>query len=186
MSVTTEKIRQFEDALTAAAPVEELFRLIVTDKDPERFDVALAYFQGTVPWPERIVLPLTEVLFIVEKDGAGIVKCRCGHELGDYRVNWKVHASVRVRRTDEQFREIYPPFMHAEEGWQELREFLCPGCATLLEVEAAAPGYPVLFDALPDVQSLYTKWLGRECPLAPHEYRDLTVEYLREHLPAES
>jgi len=182
MSVTDDKLRQIEEVLTGSATDDEVFRLVVTDKDPDRFDVVLAYFQRSVPWEERIVLPLTEALFIVEKDGAGVVKCRCGHEFGDYRVNWKVSARVAVRRTEEQLDEIYPPFMHAEVGWQELREFVCPGCATLLEVEAAAPGYPVTFDALPDVQALYTEWLGRECPLASHEYRDLTLEYLETHL----
>lgn len=180
MSVTDEKIKQIESILGGHASNDEVFRLVVTDKDPDRFDVVLAYFQRSVPWPERIVLPLTEALFIVEKDGGGVVKCRCGHEFGDYRVNWKVGARVSVRRTEEQFREIYPPFTHAEPGWQELREFLCPGCTTLLEVEAVAPGYPVTFDALPDVQALYTQWLGQECPLAPHEFRDLTLEHLPE------
>ena len=185
MAVTDEKIRQIGEVLGARTTQEELFRLVVSDKDPDRFDVVLAYFQRHVPWQEQIVLPLSEALFIVAKDGVGVVRCRCGHEFGDYRVNWKLFARVHVRRTAADFEEIYPPYMHAREGWQELREFFCPGCFTLLEVEAAAPGYPVLFDALPDVQTFYREWLGRECPLAPHEFRDLTLEAVKE-LPVDS
>jgi acetone carboxylase gamma subunit len=46
----------------------------------------------------------------------------------------------------------------------EIREFICPGCASLLEVEAAPPGYPIVFDFLPDLEGFYREWLGRELP----------------------
>ena len=44
----------------------------------------------------------------------------------------------------------------------ELRELICPGCAALLEVEAVPPGYPLTFDFLPDLETFYSDWLGRE------------------------
>jgi acetone carboxylase gamma subunit len=46
----------------------------------------------------------------------------------------------------------------------ELREFICPGCYTLLEVEAVPPGYPVIFDFKPDLEAFYTMVLGRDLP----------------------
>ena len=45
-----------------------------------------------------------------------------------------------------------------------LREFYCPGCYTLLEVEACPPGYPVQFDFLPDLEAFHEKVLGRPLP----------------------
>ena len=45
--------------------------------------------------------------------------------------------------------------------WMEIREFICPECGTLHEVEAAAPGYPVVHDFEPDLEGFYREWLGR-------------------------
>jgi acetone carboxylase gamma subunit len=50
----------------------------------------------------------------------------------------------------------------------ELREFYCPGCFTLLEVEAVPPGYPVLFDFQPDIEGFY-EWLGLPLPSSASE-----------------
>jgi len=46
----------------------------------------------------------------------------------------------------------------------EIREYICPTCATLLEVESVPPGWPVIFDFLPDLESFYEVWLGRPLP----------------------
>jgi acetone carboxylase gamma subunit len=46
----------------------------------------------------------------------------------------------------------------------EIREYICPGCATLLEVDAVPPGWPVIFDFLPDLEGFYEEWLGRPLP----------------------
>jgi acetone carboxylase gamma subunit len=35
---------------------------------------------------------------------------------------------------------------------------------TQLEVEAVPPGYPVVFDFLPDIDTFYEKWLGKPVP----------------------
>ena len=47
----------------------------------------------------------------------------------------------------------------------EIREFTCPECGTLHEVEAAAPGYPIVHDFEPDLEGFYRDWLGK--PLEP-------------------
>ncbi len=46
----------------------------------------------------------------------------------------------------------------------ELREFYCPGCHALLEVEAVPQGYPIVFDFLPDLETFYAQWLGENLP----------------------
>ena len=71
-------------------------------------------------------------------DGA-ITKCECGHDFGDYRKNWKLNAAINVRNTEEALREIYPNSDIPDPQWMEIREFICPHCGTLHEVEAARP-----------------------------------------------
>ena len=132
-------------------------------KDKDRFWKFLEYCQERVPWKEPILLPIQPHLFVVQKpDGQKVTKCDCGHEFGDYRDNWKLEASVFVRDTDEALREIYPAMMHCDPEWTVLREFYCPGCYTVLEVEAVPPGYPILHDFQPDLETFYREWLGEK------------------------
>lgn len=134
-------------------------------KDPDRFDDYVALLQERVEWDDRIVLPYGEHLYIVSKgSGSYLVKCDCGHEFCDYRENWKLEALIFVRDSEESLREIYPEKMAGDPQWNHLREYFCPGCRTLLEVEAVPPGYPVVHDFLPDLDGFYTEWLGRELP----------------------
>ena len=58
--------------------------------------------------------------------------------------------------------EIYPPGMHADPEWMELREFYCPGCQTLLEIDPVPPGYPLVEDFKPDIDAFYKDWHGLE------------------------
>jgi acetone carboxylase gamma subunit len=133
-------------------------------KDADRFDKYVAILQERVPWDERIVLPFGEHLFIVAKGGAYVIKCACGHEFCDYRENWKLEALINVRETVDELREIYPDKMHGDPAWNVLREYFCPGCKTLLEVEAVPPGYPPVHDFVPDLEGFYSEWLGRPLP----------------------
>jgi acetone carboxylase, gamma subunit len=137
-------------------------------KDADRFEKYLEILQERVPWDDRIVLPFGEHLYITlpSAEGAGtyVVKCDCGHEFCDYRENWKLEALINVRETDDQLREIYPEKMHGDPAWNVLREFFCPGCKTLLEVEAVPPGYPLVHDFVPDLEGFYEGWLGRPLP----------------------
>jgi acetone carboxylase gamma subunit len=150
-------------------------------KDADRFDKYVALLQERVSWDNRIVLPFGDHLYIVRSGaeapdrspedsatvlprGAYVVKCDCGHEFCDYRENWKLEALINVRDTREALEEIYPPKMSGDPDWNSLREYFCPGCKTLLEVEAVPPGYPVVHDFLPDLEGFYSDWLGRELP----------------------
>jgi acetone carboxylase gamma subunit len=134
-------------------------------KDADRFDKYVAILQERAPWKDTIVLPFGEHLSIVAKGkDSYVVKCDCGHEFCDYRENWKLEALIKVRETVEELREIYPDKMHGDPAWNVLREYFCPGCKTLLEVEAVPPGYPPVHDFVPDLEGFYSEWLGRPLP----------------------
>ncbi|MFX0059323.1 MAG: acetone carboxylase subunit gamma [Candidatus Hodarchaeota archaeon] len=143
---------------------DELKPIISGRKDPKRFDMILEILQRRVPWKEKIILPLHEHLYIVSKEGQRIVKCDCGYEFGDYMVNWKTKCRIRVRDTIEEIEELYPKYMGCDPDWEELREYFCPGCFTLLDVEAVPPGYPTIFNFLPDIDAFYENWLRRKAP----------------------
>ncbi len=142
----------------------ELKPIISGRKDPDRFEKVLEILQEKVPWKEKIIIPLHEHLYIVSKNEQRIVKCDCGYEFGDYQENWKTKCHVRVRDTSEAIEELYPKYMGSDPEWEELREYYCPGCFTLLDTEAVPPGYPTIFNFLPDIDTFYEKWLGRKAP----------------------
>jgi acetone carboxylase gamma subunit len=133
-------------------------------KDTDRFQKYIALAQERVRWPEKILLPLGEHLYIVASNGQRIVKCDCGRAFGDWRRNWKLSALIYARNTRTSLKEIFPGPRCPDSDWCEIREFYCPGCGALLEVESVPPGYPVSFDFLPDLDALYAKWIGAPLP----------------------
>jgi len=163
--------RSLQPTTLAALHDERLTRTEVRDiqsgyKNPDRFEQWVALLQARAPWSAPIVLPFGEGLNIVAAGGAHVVRCDCGHDFCSWQENWKMHASIRVRDSDEALREVYPRMAHCDPAWQELREYHCPSCARQLEVEAVAPGYPVVHEFLPDLEGFYRAWLGRELPVA--------------------
>jgi N-methylhydantoinase B/acetone carboxylase alpha subunit len=149
---------------------ERLDRRAVKDiqsgyKDAGRFENWVAVLQERVPYHDPIVLPVGDGLNVVRGSDRGLViRCDCGHDLGPPSRNWKMEALIHVRDTNEAMREIYPEMAHADPQWMELRELLCPSCARQLEVEAAAPRYPLTHDFLPDIEGFYRGWLNKEVP----------------------
>jgi len=152
------------DLITARLPWEQTKRIMSDYKDADRFDKYIEVLQASVPWQEQIVLPIGEHLYIVQKGTDRVVKCNCGQEFGDYHQNWKLSALIRVRDTPASLEAIYPGPQKPDPNWMEIREYICPTCATLLEVESVPPGWPVIFDFLPDLESFYEVWLGRLLP----------------------
>lgn len=144
----------------------QLTKQMMSDfKDADRFDKFVAVLQDRVPWPERILLPIGEHLYIVRKaDGAIVTKSASGCEFGDYRANWKLKALIYVRNTRESLEEIYPGHRKCDPAWMEVREYYDPLDGTMLEVEAVTPAYPIVHDFLPDLEGFYRDWLGREVP----------------------
>ena len=163
--------RPLEPETLAALYDERLSRREVKEiqsgyKDPDRFEKWIALLQQRVDWSDPIVLPLGEGLYVVRRrsDGELVIRSDVGHDFCRFDENWKAHAPVFVRDTDELLREIYPRMGHCDPDWMELREFYCPRSGRLLETEAVTPGYPVVHDFLPDIQGFYRGWLGREVP----------------------
>jgi N-methylhydantoinase B/acetone carboxylase alpha subunit len=135
-------------------------------KDPDRFDKWIAILEDRVEWDDPIVLPLGEALYVVRRrsDGELMIRSDAGHDFCRFDENWKMHAPIFVRDSDELLGEVYPKLAHCDPEWMELREFYCPVSGRLLEVEAVTRGYPVVHDFLPDVEGFYRGWLGRDLP----------------------
>jgi len=176
MSYTKQDL---EDLYDGRLPWPKVKEIMSRPKDDDRFEKYIEILQERVPWSERILLPVNEHLYIVEKDGERIVKCDCGQEFGDYRINWKLNALIFVRDNRAKLEEIYPGIKCPDPNLCEVREFYCPGCAAMLKVESVPLGYPIIFDFLPDIDSFYRDWLGR--PLSGEkEFEDMTLEAIKE------
>lgn len=152
------------ELIDGTLPWHKTKMMMSSHKDAERFETYLAVLQDRVPWDDTILLPIGEHLYIVDADAGRVVKCDCGYEFGDYRRNWKLSARIRVRDDRESIEEIYPGRYSCDPEWMQIREFVCPGCFVLLEVEAAPPGFPIVFDFLPDLETFYGQWLHKQLP----------------------
>jgi acetone carboxylase gamma subunit len=175
ISYSKEVIR---DLIEGKLPWSRTKSIISGYKDGDRFDKYVEILQEKVPWPERILLPLTDELYIVQKGEERVIKCTCGHEFGDHRVNWKLRALTHVRDTEEELEELYPYPGAPEPEYCEIREYYCPGCGAQLQVDTVPFGYPVVFDFLPDLDSFYKDWLGRPLP-QEKEFKDLSSEFIK-------
>ncbi len=171
-------IAEIEKLVDGKLPWPRVQEIMKDAKDSGRFEKWVQILQGRVSWPEKILLPLTSSLFIVQKGEDRIVKCRCGHEFGDYRVNWKLESLICVRDTEEKLREIYRGREQPDPAWIQLREYYCPGCGSQLEVEAVPRGCPPDFEFLPDLDTFYRDWLGRPLP-DQKEFADKTLDVVR-------
>jgi len=166
------------DLVEGKLPWSQVKSIISGYKDDDRFEKYIQVLQEKVPWPEKILLPLTDELYIVQKGEQRITKCSCGFEFGDYRVNWKLNALIHVRDTEEELKELYPYPGAPDPEYCEMREYYCPGCGTQLQVETVPFGYPVVFDFLPDLDSFYEQWLGDPLP-NKNEFKDLTSQFIK-------
>jgi len=140
-----------QDLIDGKLPWEMTKNIMSSPKDDDRFVKVLEIEQARVAWPERIIMPYAEHIYIVEKGKEKVVKCTCGHEFGDYKINWKENALIYVRDTAEKLEEIYPGPRKCNPEWMHIREYYCPGCGIQLEVENLPPGYPIIMDFLPDL-----------------------------------
>lgn len=174
--VTAEHVRLLAEGRLAPDDFKRLMRL--SPKDATRFRDYIEHLRQTVQLDGLILMRISEHLYIVETAaGTRVVKCDCGHDFGDYQVNWKLAALIRVRETQADMAAVYHPIEAVpEEGWLEIREFYCPGCASQLAVECVAPGYPVVFEFLPDLDPFYREWVGLPLASEPRDLEDHTGE----------
>ncbi|MBW7921419.1 MAG: acetone carboxylase subunit gamma [Rubellimicrobium sp.] len=155
------------DLIEGNLPWHDTRRIMSAYKDDDRFDKAIAALQDRVEWDAPIILPVSSHLFIADTAKGRHTLCECGHDFGHWTKNWKLSAAVLIRDSDELLAEIYPTADLPDPRWMELREFICPTCGHLHEVEACAPGYPVVHDFQPDLEGFYEDWLGRALPPEP-------------------
>jgi acetone carboxylase gamma subunit len=168
-------VTEIEKLIDGKLPWPRVQEIMKDAKDTDRFEKWVAILQGRVSWKERILLPLTPSLFIVQKGKERVVRCRCGHDFGDYRINWKLAALIHVRETPEALGEVYRGSEQPDPTWVQVREYYCPGCGAQLEVEAVPRGCPPDFEFLPDLDTFYEKWLGRRLP-DRQEFADKTLD----------
>ena len=172
-------VREIEQLVDGKLPWPRVQEIMKEAKDTERFDKWLDILQHRATWPERILLPLTPALFVVQKGSERIVKCRCGQEFGDYRVNWKLYSLIHVRDSVDALDQVYRGTQQPDPSWVQIREYYCPGCGSQLEVEAVPRGTPPDFEFLPDLDTFYAKWLGKPLPDA-REFVDKTPDVIRQ------
>ncbi len=141
-----------KDLLEGKLPWETLKSIMSSPKDEDRFEKVLEIEQEKVSWTEKIIFPIAEHLYIVKKGEEKLIKCSCGFEYGSYLKNWKESALVYERNPQDG--EVFVGPRACDPEWMVLREFYCPGCGTQLEVESVPPGYPFIFDFLPDLDGL--------------------------------
>jgi acetone carboxylase gamma subunit len=99
-----------------------------------------------VEWDaDREGVRLLESLYYDAGGDAPVYRCRCGTELGPADVPYKELAAQARFPVQRIGPEVNPARIGGARF--ELREFYCPGCTTLLEVEIARPDDPVLDDA---------------------------------------
>jgi acetone carboxylase gamma subunit len=89
--------------------------------------------------------------------------CDCGQDLGHYKGNWKLNANIYVRDTAEKMDEVYPRLMAPDTSWQVYREYTCPNCGTMLDIEAPTPWYMCMHDVQPDLKTFF-EWVGIPAP----------------------
>ncbi|MDD2704416.1 MAG: acetone carboxylase subunit gamma [Acidocella sp.] len=163
MSKYTKK--QVSELVDCRADWDTVHRMLSMPKDPERFQMYVEVLQEKVPFKDKIILPLGPHLYIVQNAAKKwVTKCDCGHEFGDYRENWKLNALVYVRDTVEKMVEVYPQLMAPDPAWQVYREYVCPECGILHDVEAPTPWYPVVHDFEPDIEAFYSEWVNLPIP----------------------
>ena len=95
--------------------------------------------------PERDGVRISEALFLDSQDGRSVYRCRCGRFLGGAEIPYK-HLAAEARFPVQRIGPDVNPQRIGGARF-ELREFYCPGCFTLLEVEIARPEDPLLDDA---------------------------------------
>jgi len=172
-------ITEIERLVDGKLPWTRVQEIMKAAKDSDRFQMWVQILQSRVPWNEEIILPLTTNLFIVQQGDDRAVKCRCGQNFGDYRVNWKLSALIYVRDDSEKLNDVYRGREQPDPEWTQIREYYCPGCGSQLEVEGVPRGTPPDFEFLPDLDTFYREWLGKPLPNEV-EFVDKTLDVVRE------
>jgi N-methylhydantoinase B len=90
---------------------------------------------------------LNDYLAVQERDGLPVIECRCGHVIGPATENYKQHVLSKTVPLSKAGPHVNP--YNVGEGRFALREYCCPGCLTLLDVEVALADEPPRWDLQP-------------------------------------
>ncbi len=90
---------------------------------------------------------LNDYLALGERDGEPVIECRCGHVLGPATENYKLHALCNRVPLSKAGPYVNP--YNVGQGRFALREYCCPSCLTLLDVEVALADEPPRWDVQP-------------------------------------
>lgn len=164
MTRTDLDMETVRDLIDGNLPWEELSSdLLPNPKDTDRFQKVRQAYQERVDWDEPILVPLNDHLFVVGTEDGRKIKAECGAVLCDADENWKESAQIRVREDQEELAELYGEEMTPAWSFQ-LREFMCPNCYEMLEVDSTPAAYPVVQAFDPDIDEFYEEWLGEPAP----------------------
>jgi acetone carboxylase gamma subunit len=137
--------------------------LLPNPKDKDRFQKVRQAYEERVDWNDPILMPLNDHLFVVGTENGRKIKTACGEVLCDANANWKKSCQVRVREDEDELAELYGP--EQTPAWSfQLREFMCPRCYELVEVESLPSAYPVVRRFKPDIDEFYEEWLDEPAP----------------------
>ena len=93
---------------------------------------------------------INESLRIEGRGADAAIHCRCGQRIGPASENYKLHVLMREGPVQNAGPWVDPHRLGGDRF--VCREFICPGCATLLDVEIAQRGEPLLWDVRLAVQ----------------------------------
>ena len=164
--MSDDTLAQVQSLIEGKLDWDTTLRMLSSPKDPGRFALYLEALQRRLDWQDRIVLPLGPHLFVTQQRATRrwVIQCECHHVFCGWKENWKLHAHLFVRDTADAMAEVYPRLMAPHTDWQVYREYVCPRCGTLHDVEAPTPWYPVIHDFEPDIDSFYTDWVKLPLP----------------------
>ena len=84
---------------------------------------------------------------VVNSEGKKVIRClKCGYELCRASENYKKHCLLWERNLADLPLRSNPT---GDKPFEHYQEFICPGCATLLEVDTVCPDIedePILWD----------------------------------------
>lgn len=143
----------------------ELHDMMSDFKDKDRFLKVRKALQERVDWDDPIIIPYAEKLYVVAKsEDDWVIKSESGYEFCQHDENWKHEALINVRNTEEEYLEIYPENMHPHPDYMEIREYYDPKSGELLEVNNVMPGYPIIHEFEPDIETFYEEWIDEPIP----------------------
>lgn len=94
---------------------------------------------------------LNEQLTVVGSGPDAVIRCRCGHDVGPANENYKRHLLMRESPVQAAGPWVDP--FHLGGDRFVCREFFCPNCVLLLDVETAQRNEPILWDVRLEVPS---------------------------------